>query len=106
MDYSASAGDDGAMSDDIERLLAQVNQTTGSGGSVQPAASKTPARKDADKPGGRVAFAVVAGVVLGLLTWVLGIVLPFMQAIPMGVGGAVGAFVAALLAGPPRWFSS
>ena len=94
----------GHMSDDIERLLAQVNQTTGSAPSPATKASP-PARRD-DKPGGRVAFAVVAAVVLGLVTWLIGVILPFVGAINMGVGGAVGAFVAALIAGPPRWFSS
>ena len=94
------------MSDDIERLLAQVNQTTGPSGQVEKATASSPARRDSEKPGGRFAFAVVAAVVLGLLAWLVGVLLPFAGAVSMGLGGAVGAFVAALVAGPPRWFSS
>ena len=94
------------MSDDIERLLAQVNQTTGQAAPVEKAKGASPARRDSDKPGGRLAFAIVAAVVLGIVTWLLGVLLPFAGAVTMGLGGAIGAFVAALIAGPPRWFSS
>ena len=97
------------MSDDIERLLAEVGKTTsntsGASGSVAKS-SRTPAQRDTDKPGGRVAFAVVAAVALGLLTWLAGVFLPFIGGVDLGIGGAIGAFVAALIAGPPRWFSS
>ena len=106
MDAGPDPGDDGLMSDDIERLLAQVNQTTGKAGSVDKSGSSAPARRTSDKPGGRLPFAIVAAVALGLLTWIVGVFLPFAGAISMGIGGAVGAFVAALIAGPPRWFSS
>ena len=105
MDVAAVGSHDGGMSDDIERLLAQVNQSTGQSGQVDKAKASSPARRD-EKPGGRLAFAVVAALVLGLLAWLVGVLLPFAGAVSMGLGGAVGAFIAALIAGPPRWFSS
>ena len=83
------------MSEDIERLLAEIDSATGS--------ASTPAKKETGSPpapskdanlasssGGRVGFAVVAAVVFGVI----------------GVGAAFGAFLTALVAGPPRWFSS
>ncbi|MGI9197441.1 MAG: hypothetical protein ACR2KE_08260 [Candidatus Nanopelagicales bacterium] len=93
------------MSDDIERLLSEVGKTTPSSSRDVATSSRTPAPRDS-APGGRLAFALVAAVSLGLLTWVAGIFLPFIGGIDLGIGGAIGAFVAALIAGPPRWFSS
>jgi hypothetical protein len=99
------------MSDDIEKLLAQVSQTT------QPS-SATPAKKsggdvartgkDSGKPGGRFAFAVIAALVFGGVAFVVGwLFTPFvLSGTSMGVGAALGSFATALLAGPPRWFSS
>jgi len=103
-------GEDGFMSDDIEKLLAEVSQTT------QPTAKAThaPAKKakgdvaKADKPGGRFAFAVISAVVFGAIAFVVGwLFTPFvLSGTSMGVGAALGSFATALLAGPPRWFSS
>ena len=100
------------MSDDIEKLLAEVSQTTQS--PAKP--STTPARRGKaevarsgnDKPGGRFAFAVVAALVFGGIAFVVGwLFTPFvLTGTSMGVGAALGSFATALLAGPPRWFSS
>lgn len=85
--------DTGGM-DDIEKLLAEI--------SPRPEA-RTPARRS---PGGRLAFAAVAAVALGVTGWVAGLLLPFLGSVSLGTGAALGAFVTALVAGPPRWFSS
>lgn len=98
------------MSDDIERLLAEVSQST----STPASTSKTPARqgkevaKSGDKPGGRFAFAMIVAVVFGAGAFVVGwLFTPFvLSGTSMGVGAAVGSFLTAVLAGPPRWFSS
>lgn len=97
------------MSDDIEKLLAQVSQTT-------PSPSGTPAKKSqaevaktaGDKPGGRFAFAVITALLFGGIAFVVGwLFTPFvLTGTSMGVGAALGSFATALIAGPPRWFSS
>lgn len=95
--------------DDIERLLREVDSlsttpvpATSSG--TSPA--RVPAPQREASAGGRLAFAVGSGVVLGAAGWVGGLVMPFVGSFSAGVGAAFGAFVAALIAGPPRWFSS
>ena len=95
--------------DDIERILREVNALN-SGSSSSPrtpaptSSSKVPAK--AGGAGGRLAFAVGSGVVLGAGGWVFGLLMPFVGSFSAGVGAAIGAFVTALVAGPPRWFSS
>lgn len=98
---------DGMASDDIERLLREVNALN-SGASPQPAASKEVAKSSAKSTGagGRVAFAVGSGLVLGAAGWFGGLLMPFVGSFSAGVGATFGAFAAALIAGPPRWFSS
>lgn len=114
-----------AGDDDIEKLLAELNRMenpgapAASGGkAVEPRGkAKTPATKDDGKgsPGGRLAFAIAAAVAVGLLGAVLGMFLgPFLGWLPFlefsfwgtGIGAAIGAFLTAAVAGPPRWFSS
>jgi len=102
--------------DDIERLLREVqatNSPASSGRSPQPAKSAQPAKNDDDASGGgaggRLAFAVGSGVVVGGVGAVIGQVLwilPAIGPITTGLGAAFGGFVTALVAGPPRWFSS
>jgi hypothetical protein len=87
-------------SDDIERLLSEVNGTTSS------PARATKAEVSTRSPGGRLAFAAVCAVGLGFLGWLGGVLLPFIDGFSCGVGAAGAAFVATLIAGPPRWFSS
>ena len=98
--------------DDIERLLREVNAlnsgATSSSSPKVPATSspKSAAKKEASSAGGRLAFAVGSGVVLGAAGWFGGLLMPFVGSFSAGVGAAFGAFAAALIAGPPRWFSS
>lgn len=97
--------------DDIERLLREVNamNTPPSGGSRTPErAAQPPAKKDDSSggAGGRLAFAVGSGAVLGAAGWFGGLIMPFVGSFSAGVGATFGAFAAALIAGPPRWFSS
>jgi hypothetical protein len=93
--------------DDIERILREVNALN-SGAPQTPArsSSQVPVPKKESGAGGRVAFAVGSGVVLGMAGWVTGLLMPFVGSFSAGVGAALGAFVTALVAGPPRWFSS
>ena len=93
--------------DDIEKLLREIAGTTQSGpAEVAKAADDVPARRDERQSGGRFAFAAIAGVSLGAAAWFVGLILPFTSAVSAGIGGAFAAFVAAFIAGPPRWFSS
>ncbi len=98
--------------DDIEKLLAEISGTSGStgsapGGQVAKSGGSSPARRDEGKTGGgRIAFAAISGVGLGITTFVFGVVTPWTDALDMGAAGAFAAFVTALVAGPPRWFSS
>jgi hypothetical protein len=100
------------MSDDIEKLLAEVSKSTQSPGSASPVPAKKGksevARTGSDKPGGRFAFAVIAALVFGGIAFVIGwLFTPFVfTGSSMGLGAALGSFATAILAGPPRWFSS
>jgi len=85
--------------DDVERLLREIQQ--GNGGTVEPAAQESASS-------GRFAFAVLAalgsgaiGALGGLLLWFM----PFIGPVTTGAGAALGGFLTALIAGPPRWFS-
>ena len=97
--------------DDIERLLREVNSTTGQS---SKASSPSPVAKRASddvatsekSAGGRVAFGVVAAGVTGLGAFAFGIFTPWTDALDMGFAAAVAAFLTGIIAGPPRWFSS
>jgi len=104
---------EGMADDDIERLLREVqatNSPASSGRSPQPARSAQPAKNDDDSSGGgaggRLAFAVGSGAVLGVAGWFGGLLMPFVGSFSAGVGATGAAFITALVAGPPRWFSS
>ncbi len=96
--------------EDFDKLLAQIEAATGSTVPPLPAARKAPVPDRTESTeggaGGRVAFGLVAAVSLGIGGWLVGLILPFLGAVSMGVGAAGAAFVTALVAGPPRWFSS
>lgn len=98
--------------DDIERLLREVNALGNAGSAPDHAAARQggsdlePAAAKSQGAGGRLAFAIGSGVVLGGAGWFVGLVLPFVGSFSSGLGAALGGFVAALVAGPPRWFSS
>jgi len=91
--------------DEIERLLREVAGTTAG----KPARQDQPKEVDRGSTGGtggRLAFAGISAAAMGVLGWGVGLILPFVGAGSAGVGAACGAFVTALVAGPPRWFSS
>jgi len=97
--------------DEIERLLREINATTGQPpaqpGNVparQPDADV--ARSDGSSGSGRLAFAAIAGVVLGAGSFIFGVFTPWTDALDMGMAGATAAFLTGLVAGPPKWFSS
>jgi hypothetical protein len=97
--------------DDIERLLREVNATTGQSGqgsSPSPVAkrAKDDVATSEASAGGRVAFGVVAAGVTGLGALAFGIFTPWTDALDMGFAAAVAAFLTGVIAGPPRWFSS
>ncbi|MFM1965731.1 MAG: hypothetical protein RL134_1456 [Actinomycetota bacterium] len=97
------------MSDDIEKLLAQVSQSTQPPGTAPTKKSGSDlAKQGSDKPGGRFAFAVITALVFGGVAFVVGwLFTPLvLTGTSMGVGAALGSFATALIAGPPRWFSS
>lgn len=104
--------------DDIERLLREVAETTGSRPGSGSSAGPSSGSKEVDAQRGtsstssalvlarsRVGFAVVAGAVIGFAGWVVGLVLPFLGAGSMGTGAAFGAFTTVLVTGAPRWIS-
>lgn len=97
--------------DDIERLLREVGAANAGGSSTpeRSSPSKSPAKKDDSSgggAGGRLAFAVGSGIVIGGAGWFAGLLMPFVGSFSSGVGAAFGAFLTAIIAGPPRWFSS
>lgn len=94
--------------DEIERLLREIDATSGAKPAATPAAKPTAevARTDDGKPGGRVAFAVGAAAVTGVGAWVFGVFTPWTDALDMGFAAAAAAFLTGVVAGPPRWFSS
>lgn len=85
--------------DDIEKLLAELSPQ-------EPGRAPSPARQPASFRSGRLAFAAIAAVTVGAAGWIGGLLLPFLGSVSMGLGAALGAFVTALVGGPPRWFSS
>jgi hypothetical protein len=104
--------------DDIERLLREVAESTGSrsgsGSSAGPGSGSKDVARQAETSStasmlglarSRVGFAVVAGAVIGFAGWVVGLVLPFLGAGSMGTGAAFGAFITVLVTGAPRWIS-
>ncbi len=93
--------------DEIERLLREVQQSSGATPPAQQTPSAPPATTDPKSGGGisRVGFATGSAVVLGAGGWLFGILTPFTTATELGLGAAIGAFVTGLVAGPPRWLS-
>jgi hypothetical protein len=95
--------------DEIERLLREIDATK-PGTPAQPPAKRESAepvpRQDDSKGGGRLAFAGLAGAVMGGGAFVFAVFTPWTDAFDMGLAGAVAAFVTGYVAGPPRWFSS
>lgn len=98
--------------DEIERLLRELDATSGAKPASTPGSTPATkpaaevARTDDGKPGGRVAFAVGAAAVTGVGAWVFAVFTPWTDALDMGFAAAGAAFITGLVAGPPRWFSS
>lgn len=103
--------------DEIEKLLKEINASsspiTGSSASSEVASQKAHVEKKSHKKksetssgSGRFPFAVASGVVVGGSGAVFGLLFPFFTIIETGLTAAVAAFVTALIAGPPKWFSS
>ncbi len=95
-----------ASDDEIEKLLREISaQDSPQPAPMQRGESSTPAQRDDSTSGGRVAYAAVGAAVMGAGGALSGLILPGISMISTGIGAAVGAFVIALVSGPPRWFS-
>ena len=92
--------------DEIERLLREVERTTSGTPQQKPEPSREVAAADDSKGGGRIAFAGLSAVILGVGGWLFGVFTPWTDALDMGFAAAVAAFLTGLVAGPPKWFSS
>lgn len=95
-----------ASEDEIEKLLREISaQNSPQPAPLQRAESGTPAQREDSTSGGRFVYAAVGAAVMGAGGALSGLLLPGISMISTGVGAAVGAFVIALVSGPPRWFS-
>ncbi len=95
-----------ATDDEIEKLLREISaQDSQQPAPVQRKESGAPAQRDQSTSGGRVAYAAIGAAVMGAGGAVAGLLLPGISIFSTGIGAAVGAFVIALVSGPPRWFS-
>lgn len=95
-----------ASDDEIEKLLREISaQDSAQPAPLQRKESNSPAQRDESTSGGRFAYAAVGAAVMGAGGAVSGLLLPGISMISTGIGAAVGAFVIALVSGPPRWFS-
>ncbi len=103
--------------DEIEKLLREINAsstpTSGSSSSSEVSSRKSDVGKKArhkesesSSGSGRFPFAVASGVVVGGAGAVFGLLFPFFTIIGTGLTAAVAAFITAIIAGPPKWFSS
>lgn len=102
-----------AGDDDIDRLLSEVSALEAGPAKAQPPAKQqgksVKRAKDGGTPSGRMAWAVLAAIGGGAAGFVVGAlltILPWVSSMSTAVGAALGAFLAALVSGPPRWFDS
>ena len=92
--------------DAIEKLLREIGSQDSQKATPSPkSASKTPAKSGETSSGGRIPFATAGAAVMGAGGAVSGLILPGISMLSTGIGAAAGAFLIALIAGPPRWFS-
>ncbi len=95
-----------ASEDEIEKLLAEIAvQNSPPAAMIQRKDSSPLAQTSEATSSGRIAFAVAGAAVMGVAGTASGLFLPGISMISTGVGAAVGAFLIALIGGPPRWFS-
>jgi uncharacterized membrane protein len=94
---------DGLMADrdksnDIDRLLAEVENTLGGRPANQPAARKaTPAEPSSGGLTARMRTAAIAGAVASVVVWFLFAMLPFLGATSGAAGAFLGTFFAVLV---------
>ena len=98
--------------DEIERLLNEINAAN-TPSPTPPAKAQASSKKhvpsknsESSSGSGRFPFAVASGVVVGGSGAVFGLLFPFFTIVQTGLTAAVAAFLTAIVAGPPRWFSS
>ncbi len=95
-----------ASEDEIEKLLAEIAvQNSPPAATIQRKDSSPLAKPTEATSSGRLAFAVAGAAVMGAAGAASGLFFPGISMISTGVGAAVGAFLIALIGGPPRWFS-
>lgn len=95
-----------ASDDEIEKLLREISaQDSTAAAPLQRKDSGSPAKKDDSTEGGRFVYAAVGAAIMGAGGAISGLILPGISMISTGIGAAIGAFVIALVSGPPRWFS-
>jgi len=101
-----------ANDDDIERLLREVEalESGGAAKALPPAsASGRDVAKAPDDAAGSsrkawVALAAASGGVAGFVLGSMLFFLPWVNGPSTAIGAALGAAIAALIGGPPRWF--
>jgi len=95
-----------ADEDEIDRLLREVAaQDGGAPRAQQPGAEIQPASERAES--GRLAWAAVAALGASAAGFVVGALLtflPWISSMSTALGAAFGAFLVALVSGPPQWF--
>lgn len=98
--------------DDIDRLLREVAALESGPAKAQPPARQNDVPAKAAKDGtssGRLAWGALAaggGAAAGFLIGTILGFLPWVSSMSTAVGAALGAFLVALISGPPRWFDS
>lgn len=95
-----------ASDDEIEKLLREISsKDSPEVAPVQRKNSKAPAHQSEPTSRGRISYAVAGASVMGTGGVLSGLILPGISMLSTGIGAAMGAFLIALISGPPRWFS-
>lgn len=95
-----------ASDDDIERLLREVEALKSGPPPAQPPARQEKAIAQ-PKESKRLVWGAVAAVGGGAAGFLIGTLLgflPWVSSMSTAVGAALGAFLVALISGPPGWF--
>ncbi|MCB0918643.1 MAG: hypothetical protein KDC39_08750 [Actinobacteria bacterium] len=97
-----------ADEDEIEKLLAEVNQMNQAGSAKPPAKKKgeVAGKGDDDDSGvSRIGWMLIAGVGSGIIGFLIGWLVFFipMTAWSGAIGAAIGGAITALISGPPKW---
>jgi len=95
-----------ASEDEIEKLLREISaQDSPQSAPLQRNESRSPAEQSESTSGGRIPYAAAGAAVMGAAGAAAGLLLPGISIMSTGIGAAAGAFLIALISGPPRWFS-